>query len=304
MDVVTGAYGYTGRYVARRLLDGGRRVRTLTANPAVPVSGEIDVRPFSFDDPSRLVESLRGAETLYNTYWVRFARAGVTYEKAVANTRALFAAAAEARVARIVHVSITNAAEASPFPYFRWKGVLERELRALGVSYAILRPTVIFGREDILMNNVAWLLRRSPVFVVPTGGRYRLQPVYVEDMADLCVRAGSAEGDVELDAVGPEVYDFAELVGVLREAVGSRARIAGAPPTVARVLAALVGLATRDVLLTTDELAGLRADLLVSAGPPTARTSFREWVAAHGDTLGRRYSSELTRHFRRGPSRS
>jgi uncharacterized protein YbjT (DUF2867 family) len=232
MDVVTGAYGYTGRYVGRRLLEGGRRVRTLTANPDAPASGEIDVRPFSFDDPPRLVESLRGVETLYNTYWVRFAHGGVTYERAVANTRALFAAAAEARVARVVHVSVTNADEASPFPYFRWKGVLERELRAVGVSYAILRPTVIFGREDILMNNVAWLLRRSPVFFVPTGGRYRLQSVYVEDMADLCVRAGSAEGDVELDSVGPEVYDFAELVGVLREAVGSRARIVGAPPTV------------------------------------------------------------------------
>jgi hypothetical protein len=102
----------------------------------------------------------------------------------------------------------------------------------------------------------------------------------------------------------PEVYDFAELVGVLREAVGSRARIVGAPPTVARALAALVGLATRDVLLTADELAGLRADLLVSAVPPTAPTSFREWVAAHANALGRRYSSELTRHFRRRPSRS
>jgi len=290
--------GYSGSYVAARLLAAGRRVRTLTNNPAA-ASGEIDVHPLRFDQPDRLTESLHGARTLYNTYWFRFAFGDVHYERAVENTRTLFAAARRAGVERIVHVSITNADEASPFAYFRWKGVLERELRECGVGHAIVRPTVIFGREDILINNVAWLLRRFPVFVVPTGGGYRLQPVYVEDLASLCVEAGSRDDDLALDAFGPEVHELAELVRVVRAAVGSRSPIVRAPPRLALGLARLVSLGVRDVLLTADELAGLRADLLVSSGPPTCTTSFRAWAAAEGARLGRSYASELARHYRR-----
>jgi NADH dehydrogenase len=299
IDVVTGAFGYTGRYLARRLRADGRHVRTLTANPAAAAEPGLEVHPFSFDDPPRLAASLRGARTLYNTYWVRFAHAAIDYERAVTNTRTLFAAAKAAGVERVVHVSITNADERSPLPYFRWKGVLERELRHSGLGHAIVRPTVVFGREDILINNIAWLLRRLPVFVVPTGGDYRLQPVSVEDLAELCVTAGAGSESTTLDAVGPEVYRFEELVRVVRRAVGSRARVVRTPPPVALALSRLVGAALRDVLLTRDELDGLRANLLVSEGPATGSTSFRAWTEAHGDALGVRYRSELARHYRR-----
>jgi NADH dehydrogenase len=299
LDVVTGAFGYTGRYVTRRLHAAGRRVRTLTAKPlaASPFGEEVEAHPFAFEDRPRLVGSLRGADTLYNTYWVRFAHADVTYERAVANTRVLFAAAAEAGVRRIVHVSITNADDRSPLAYFRWKGVLERELAESGVSHAIVRPTVVFGREDILINNIAWLLRRLPLFVVPNGGGYRLQPVYVDDLAAMCVELAAADENVALDAVGPESYAFEELVRVVRRAVGSSSPVVSAPPSVAYALARLLGRLTNDVVLTRDELNGLRANLLVSAGPPTATTAFRAWVTEHGSELGRAYSSELARHY-------
>jgi uncharacterized protein YbjT (DUF2867 family) len=301
LDVVTGAFGYTGRYLARRLVAEGRSVRTLTNKPPVPGEDRagIDVRPLVFEEPRRLVEALRGAATLYNTYWVRFARGEVSYERAVANTRTLFRAARDAGVERIVHVSITNADESSPFPYFRWKGVLERELRELGVGYAIVRPTVVFGLEDILINNVAWLLRRFPLFLAPGGGDYRLQPVYVDDLAALLVQAGTDDHDVTLDAVGPEQYRFTELVDVLRDAVGSSARVVTVPPAVALGLSEILGRVLRDVVLTREELEGLRADLLVSSDPPTAPTSFRAWTNEQGQQLGRGWASELARHYRR-----
>jgi NADH dehydrogenase len=301
LDVVTGAYGYTGRYLAERLLAAGRGVRTLTGAPGRPdpFGGRVEAHSFSFDDPRRLVGSLRGADVLYNTYWVRFPYRGTTYEQAVANTRTLFAAARDAGIRRIVHVSITNPAEASPLPYFHWKAVLERELRESGISHAIVRPTVVFGREDILINNIAWLLRRLPLFVVPGDGAYRLQPIYVEDLAGILATAGAATEDVTVDAVGPETYAFEELVRVVRAAVRSRARIVHAPPRVALVLAAVVSRAVRDVLITPDELRGLAAGLLVSDAPPTGTTSFRGWVESHADALGRIYASELARHYRR-----
>src|SRR5262249_37427495 len=149
-------------------------VRTITGDPsrADPFGGRVEAFPFSFDDPARLTETLRGADTLYNTYWVRFDWRGTTYAQAIANTRTLFAAAREAGVRRIVHVSITNPSESSSLPYFRGKAELERDLRESGISYAIVRPTVVFGREDILINNIAWLLRRLPLFVIPGDGSY------------------------------------------------------------------------------------------------------------------------------------
>jgi uncharacterized protein YbjT (DUF2867 family) len=301
LDVVTGAFGYTGRYVARRLLAEGRAVRTLTNKPPAPGQDRagVDVHPLAFERPQRLVEALGGAGTLYSTYWVRFAHGEVSYERAVANTRTLFRAARDAGIERIVHVSITNADESSPLPYFHWKGVLERELRDLGIGYAIVRPTVVFGLEDILINNVAWLLRRFPLFLAPGGGDYRLQPVYVDDLAALLVEAGRLDHDLAIDAVGPERYRFTELVEVLRDAVGSSARVLTVPPTVALGLSGILGRVVRDVVLTREELEGLRADLLVSNGPPTATTSFRAWTNEHGRQLGRNWASELARHYRR-----
>src|SRR5207248_3544027 len=116
LDVVTGAYGYTGRYLTQRLLQVGRSVRTLTANPSRPdlFGGRVEAQPFSFDDPGRPADALREADTLYNTYWVRFPYRDVGYERAVENTRVLFTAAREAGVQRIAHVSGTKADEGSP----------------------------------------------------------------------------------------------------------------------------------------------------------------------------------------------
>ena len=296
LDVVTGAFSYTGRHIARRLLVDGRRVRTLTRrrNPA----SALEQAPLQFSDRHALVESLRGADTLYNTYWIRFEHGDSTFAGAVENTRRLFDAAAEAGVRRIVHLSVTNATEGSPLPYFRGKAVLERELRESGRSHAIVRPTLVFGSLDILVNNIAWVLRRLPVFLLSGDGRYRVQPVSAHDVASLAVEAAAEEADVALDAAGPEVYPFAELVRLVGLATGVRRPLVRVPAPVVLRLGDLVGRARRDVLLTREELAGLRASLLVSHEPPRARESFREWVAANADGLGRRYVSELARNYR------
>ena len=88
-----------------------------------------------------------------------------------------------------MHISITNPSLDSPLPYFRGKAILEKEIRASGISHAIVRPTVLFGKEDILINNITYLLRRLPVFAIPGSGDYRLQPIYVEDLAEIAVEA-------------------------------------------------------------------------------------------------------------------
>ena len=300
--VVTGASGYTGRYIARRLLDRGDAVRTLTGRPDRPglFGSRVEAHPYSFEDPGALTGSLEGADTLFNTYWIRFARGGLTHDVAARNLETLFRAARAAGVRRVVHVSITNAALDSPLPYFRGKALVERALKTSGLSHAILRPTIIFGREDVLLNNVAWLLRRFPVHPIVGSGEYRVQPIFVEDLADLAVRVGDGDDDVELDAVGPDVLSYEEMVRLIAEEIGSSARIVHVRPWAAMLGARMIGMLVRDVVLTRDEIDGLTADLLVSKSgqAPTGTTRLSDWLDDNAEHLGARYASELQRHYR------
>jgi uncharacterized protein YbjT (DUF2867 family) len=279
----------------------GEAVRTLTGHPSRPdpFQGRVEARPLAFDRPAELARSLRGASTLYNTYWVRFEYRAVTFERAVRNTLALFDAARDAGVTRIVHVSITGARADSPLPYFRGKGLLEEALRASGLGYAILRPTVIFGREDILVNNIAWILRTFPLFAVPGDGRYPVQPVYVDDVAGIAVDAGHQTASTIIDAVGPETHAYEDLVRLVAGVLGCRARIVHVPPAVALLASRVLGAFVRDVVLTRDEIAGLMAGLLVSPGAPTGTARLSQWLRENAAALGARYASELDRHYRR-----
>jgi len=298
LDVVTGAFSYTGRHVAEELLARGRRVRTLTRrpDPSHPLAPRVEVAPLVFDDP--LVESLRGADTLYTTYWVRFERGQATFDAAVTNIGALLDAAARAGVRRVVHVSVANPDESSPFPYFRGKAQAESLVRASGLSYAIVRPTLVFGPEDILVNDIAWILRRVPLFLVPGDGRYEVQPVSVVDTARICVDAGAAPDDVVVDAAGPDRFAFEPFVRLIAAAVETRARIRTAPASLALAASRLLGLLVRDVVLTRDEVEALMAGLLVSDKPPRGRDRFEDWLSENASTLGESYQSELRRNFR------
>ncbi len=300
LNVVTGAFGYTGQYITRRLLSLGKQVKTLTGHPdrPNPFGDRVAVARFDFDNPRGLARSLQGATTLYNTYWVRFSHGRATFDSAIENTKTLIRAAEAAGVRRIVHVSITNASEESPLPYFRGKGRLETAIVHSGLSYAIVRPTVIFGIEDILINNIAWLLRRFPAFVVPGRGDYRLQPVFVEDMAEIVVDAGQQNGNLIIDAVGPEVFRFDDLVSLIAQKIGRSAKIVHLNPGLALVLSRLIGFVVKDVVLTRDEVEGLMSNLLISSAPATGTTSIRAWLAQHAGTVGAKYASELTRHYR------
>jgi NADH dehydrogenase len=298
---VTGAFGYTGKYIAQRLLDTGKSVKTLTNHPGrpSPFVRQVSAAPLDFDDGQGLAHAMVGAKVLYNTYWVRFEEGGATFEQAVDNTKKLIRAAENAGVQRIVHVSIANPSLDSPLPYYRGKAEVEELIRRSKLSYAILRPTVIFGLEDILINNIAWMVRRFPIFAVPRRGDYGLQPIFVEDMAELAVGAGGRKENLILDAVGPEAFTFNQLVKLIAEKLGRRARIVHVPAELALLLTRIMGFGVRDVILTREEIQGLMANLLVSKAAPTGTTRLSEWLEKHRALLGRQYSSELERHFRR-----
>lgn len=300
LNVVTGAFGYTGKYITRRLLAAGKRVKTLTGHPdrPNPFGDRVSIAPFNFENPAALAESLRGASVLYNTYWVRFNYGQATFDQAIENTKTLFNAAKAAGVQRVVHASIANPSQDSPLPYYKGKAILENALIESGLSHAILRPTVIFGDEDILINNIAWLLRRFPIFAVLGRGDYQIQPIFVEDMSELAVTLGERAENVIVDAVGPEVYTFDRLVRLIAQCVRSRARIVHLPPRLGLFLSQIVGRLVGDVILTPEEVDGLMANLLVSKGPPAGRARLSEWLREHADTVGAKYASEVKKHYR------
>ena len=299
-DVVTGAFSYSGAVIAAQLQEAGRRVRTLTGHPGrAPAGTSIEVRPLDFGDPDGLTESLRGARVLVNTYWVRFAHGAVSHETAVAQSRVLFQAAARAGVGRVVHVSITHPSADSPYPYFRGKAAVEQALTDLGLPHTVLRPSVLFGGNGVLINNIAWLLRHLPVFGVGGTGEYRLRPIHVDDLARLCVRAASDSAATEvIDAVGPDRPAFIDLVRFIKDAVGSRSQVIQVPGPLITPTARLLGLALRDTLLTTDEYRAMADGLADTDGPATGEISLTQWITDHKGTLGRTYANELTRHFR------
>ena len=299
-DVVTGAFSFTGRFIAGRLLAGGRRVRTLTNHPQRPGAHEIDVdvAPLQFTDRAALVESFRGAEVFYNTYWVRFRHGGIGFGDAVANTRTLMSAAAEAGVRKVVHISVSNPSIDSRLDYYAGKARTEEIVRESGMPWAVVRPTLIFGPGDILINNIAWLLRRMPVFLIPKRGLYRVQPVAGEDVAEIAVWAAAESENVVVDAAGPEIMSYADLVGSVAVAVGRRPRVVNLPPSLTLLAGDVVGLLVRDVMLTRQELEGLMDELLVSHAAPRGTRRVDDWLLKSADSLGKKYASELDRHFR------
>ena len=303
--VITGAFSYTGRYATRILLDNGYRVRTLTSHPerANPFEGQVAAFPYNFERPDELRRSLEGVSTLINTYWVRFPRGPVDFETAVRNSRILIEAARDAGVKRIVHVSIANPSLESPLAYYRGKAAVEAAVRESEMSYAIVRPTVIFGAEDILINNIAWFVRHLPVFGIPGNGQYGIRPIYVEDMARLLVASAAEAGKSVRDAVGPETFSFEELMRMIAREVRSSCRLLHMPAWLAYAGTLVTGWVVRDVVLTWEEYLGLMANLLAPEGPATGATRLSEWLAANRETVGRKYASEVERHFVCGVAR-
>ncbi|MBF0487807.1 MAG: NAD(P)H-binding protein [Nitrospirae bacterium] len=306
VHVVTGAFGYSGKYIAQSLLNTGVKVKTITNSPnrPDPFGGAVEAFPFNFDKPDLLIDTLSGTDVLYNTYWVRFNHKLFKHADAVENTLTLFDAAKKAGVKRIVHVSITNPKEDSHLEYFSGKARLERALIESGMSYAIVRPTVLFGKEDILINNIAWALRTFPVFGIFGDGSYRLQPIYVKDLAELAVDIGKIKDNIIIDAIGPETFTFRGLVDTIGEIIGKRRPILAISDDLGYYFGRIMQHITGDILITREEIDGLKSNLLYVRSQPTGQTSLTQWLKEHASTVGARYASELGRRVKRTGSYS
>lgn len=300
-SLVTGGLSYTGKYIVQELLRRGKKVKILTGHPnrENPFGNKVEVLPFRFDDYDAMVKSFEGVETFYNTYWIRFSKGKLTFEKAVEHIEVLVRAAKQAGVKRIIHLSVINADADSSLPYFKGKNEVEKLIMNSGISYTILRPTLIFGgvHEEILINNITWMLKHFPLFVIPGSGEYKVQPVFVEDIAKFAVDSADQKKNIFTDMAGPEIYTYNELIRFIAQQSKSRALIVHLPRSLTLFFSWLIGLMTRDVVLTNDEAKALMESLLVSHDSPTAATKFGNHLQMHHNEIGMRYANELARHY-------
>jgi NADH dehydrogenase len=297
--VVTGPFSYIGSAVARELRRRGWTIHALTNRRRPAGADDITVAPLRFD-PEHLTRELERADALVSTYWIRLPHGGQDFGNAVANSRILIDAARRARVGRLVSVSVSNADAGSSLGYYRGKAHVDEAVRAAGLPCAIVRPTLVVGPADVLTSNIAWFLRRFPLFPVPDGGRYRVQPITLADTGRVIADAVEAPGDVEVDAAGPEILSFRDYVRTVARACGVRRLVVGAPAWLSLLALRLLAPLLHDVVLTREEIEGLAQEKLVSREAPRGTESVTDWLLAHGAGLGRRYVNDRDRHFGRG----
>ena len=295
---MTGAFGYTGRWIAHQLLDEGKRVRTLTnaVGRDDPFDGQVEVHPLDFQNREALVESLRGADVLYNTYWVRYNHHSKQFDHEIAtdNCRLIFEAAIEAGVRRVVFFSVAHPEQAPKWSYFRGKVITENTLRDCGISHAIVRPTVLFGGgRNVLVNNIAWMLRYIPVFGLFGWGNYSIQPIHVRDVARIAIELGARDDDITRDVAGPETFIYKDFIKLIARSMGVRRLLVPMPAIVAWLAGRVMGLFLRDMIITRAEIRGLMQGLVASEEEPLGEISFSEWVAEKGPELGRHYHNDL-----------
>ncbi|MCY3412228.1 MAG: NAD(P)H-binding protein [Candidatus Heimdallarchaeota archaeon] len=299
---VTGAFSFTGSKISKKLLESKERIRTLTnhADDSVAYFDRVDVYPLCFDRQS-LIQSLQNVDVLINTYWIRFEKDEMTFDQAVINSNILFEAAKEAGVKRIIHLSITNPDINSPYPYFRAKARAEQKLMESGLPYSIIRPAQTFGDGDILFNNIAYLMRKLPVFSLIGSGKFGIQPIAVDDLVDICIDQINNEGNVVIDAIGPKVYQFKELIQLINKYTNSRTLIIPMPGPLnwfSPIGIKFLELFLKDVLLTKHEMKAISENLLVSSQEPNGTLLFEQWLENSGKYLGKEYYNQLNRHFK------
>jgi len=306
LHVVTGAFGYSGRWIAKELISRGKKVKTLTnaIGRDDPFKGQVEVLPIDFSDHDSLVSSLKGAKVLYNTYWVRYKdrKGDYAHDLAVENIRKLFLAAEEAGVQRVVHFSVAHPHKAPIWSYFRGKVEVERILTESSLSYAILRPTVFYGGErDVLINNMAWLIRKFPIFGVFGMGNYPIQPIHIADVARVAVNQGESTRDIILDVAGPETFSYRDYVRLLAKSLGVRRMIIPIPPIIGLLVGKIVGIFLQDIVITKAEIKGLMQGLMATDEKPLGSIKFSEWVASNGVNLGVKYHNDMKERRYRNP---
>ncbi|MDE1834491.1 MAG: NAD(P)H-binding protein [Candidatus Micrarchaeota archaeon] len=298
-DVVIGGTGFTGKYITKCLLKYKHKVVALTkhVNRDNEFGRKITIKPLDFENQENLVETMNGSRCVFNTYWVRFNYGGSSFDEAVRNSKAIIDACVDAKVKRLVHISVLDPSKNYKYDYFRAKMEVESYIEKSGLSYAILRPALLFGEEDILMNNITYLIRKYGLFFIFGSGEYKVTPTYVGDVAKEAVLQSRLNKNIIEDALGPEAFGFEELVRYIATTIGRPTRVAHLNKAFIPLVSKFLNICMHEPVVTSDEMGLLMDNGLYSDSKPIGSIRFSKWLKERKDTYGTEYHSETKRHF-------
>ncbi len=242
--LVTGGTGFVGTHVCRSLIARGFLPRLLVRTGSegkIPedVRKACRVTPGDATDREAVEYAVQGTKMIVHLVGIirEFPERDITFERLhVAATRNVVDAARRWEISRFVHMSALGARPGGPTGYFDSKGRAEEVVRRSGLSWTIIRPSVIFGPGDQFLKVLTGVLRKAPFVPVPGDGSYRLQPVFIGDVAkgfaDAAMRP-DLEGKI-FEAGGPQRLSYNELLDAVAASVGRRARKIHIPLSILR----------------------------------------------------------------------
>lgn len=287
LAVLFGGSGFVGRNVVRELAKRGWRVRVAVRRPHLsqflrPMGavGQVQLAQANVRFPASIAEALGGADAVVNLVGVLHQRGPQSFDAVQSKgAGAVARAAAAAGAKQFVHVSAIGADGASASLYARTKAEGEKAVRDAFPSATIIRPSIIFGPEDDFFNRFAAMFASAPSFlplpVLFGGGAARMQPVYVDDVADaICATLEDGGGGGEtFELGGPRIYTFRELIEFTLTATGRRRMLASVPFPMAKLIGAaceaagLLPFITPPI--TRDQVRMLKVDNVVGEGVRT-----------------------------------
>ena len=259
ITAVTGATGFVGSHLVRRLLRDRHQVRALVRKPTDRWANQpgVTLVEGSIDNVAAMTDAFRGADCVYHLVGLIAETRTQTFETTVVGgTRNVVQAAVAAGAGKLVYLSAMGTEAEALSRYHRTKYEAEQTVIGSGLPYVILRPSVIYGPGDGFVSLLAKLIRRSPVTPVFGSGRYQLQPVYIDDMTEIMTRALTSKsvlGQI-VDCGGPEKLEYVSILDHIGAVLGKRRFRLHLPMAAARLMAVVLETFLRPAPLTRDQL--------------------------------------------------
>jgi uncharacterized protein YbjT (DUF2867 family) len=277
---IFGGSGFIGRSIVQRLVENGTSVRVAARRPETvkdhlprEIGDKVEAVRVDIHDDAAVTAAVRDSEAVINLVAILYEKGRQTFRSIhVEGARRVAAAAKQAGARRMIQMSALGASPISEAAYARTKAAGEQAVREVFADATVVRPSIVFGRDDDFFNRFAGMASMSPALPLIGGGKSRFQPVFVEDVAAAfaAILGDPATAGKTYELGGPQVYTFRELMEILLEQMGSRRLLLPLPFMAAEVQAYFLEWLPKPPL-TRDQIALLKSDNVLGGQEPGLR---------------------------------